>query len=68
MTGRVVFDETGVVEVESEDDGQALIAEISDGADEGLFVRLQSWSESRHHPAMDEMRGKRVRVTVEIVE
>jgi hypothetical protein len=42
--------------------------------DNGFFVRLQSWSEitKQHripeHPFMDAIRGRLVRVTVEIIE
>lgn len=61
-----------VVEYRSEDGGQALIADIQEeGADltsPGMFVRLQSWDEKYVHENAEKFRGKRVRVTVEIIE
>lgn len=37
---------------------------ISD--DDGMFVRIQSWADSGKHPEMDKMRGKKIRVIIEI--
>ena len=56
------------VPVQAEDGGQALIAEFSGGSDTGLFVRLQSWDESKRHEEMAQLMGRRVRVTVEIID
>lgn len=65
----------GVVKPKVEDGGQAQIAEIGGESDDyadgesGMFVRIQSWCEGgKHHPEMDAIRGKRVRVTIEVVE
>jgi len=35
---------------------------------EGLFVRIQSWSNEKKHPAFEQLLGKRVRVTIETLE
>lgn len=56
---------TGRVEPEPDDGGMALTAEIGDEGE--FFVRLQSWSNDKRHPTMDALRGKIVRVTVEVV-
>lgn len=56
----------GKVECKSEDSGCALIAEI-EGNDE-FFVRLHSWSDNKNHKFMKNIKGKKVRVTVEIID
>jgi hypothetical protein len=59
----------GVLKFETEDGGQAKIAELS-REDSPLFVRVQSWVDGRDavHPQVEELAGKRVRVTIEIIE
>ncbi len=59
----------GVAKFEREDGGMARIAEISDEKS-ALFVRIQSWHEDKvpSHPEADKLEGKRVRVTIEIVD
>lgn len=54
---------TDEVELRFEDGHQAAIAEIGD--DDSLFVRLQSWSESKSHPILERLNGKKVRITIE---
>ena len=56
------------VPVERDDGGQALIAEFSSTNETGLFVRLQSWDETKRHEEMAQLMGHRVRVTVEIID
>lgn len=71
---KFVFEDT--VEFHSEDGGCALVSEnIQDphtDPNNGLFVRIQSWDERRDHPYRHVLArlldGKRVRVTVELVE
>lgn len=55
----------GKIESTAQDGGQAKIAEINDAGP--LFVRLQSWDETREHAAFAEFEGKRVRITIEVV-
>jgi hypothetical protein len=61
-------------DVDTEDSGCAKIAHICTHKDKkedeenGLFVRIQSWSELAHHPEFEELVGKKVRVTIEILE
>lgn len=59
----------GVVEVDVEDGGRAKILHVDDGDsdEEGVFVRVQSWSEAGDHAALDPLVGQRLRVTVEVV-
>ena len=55
--------------VDVQDGGQAQIVEFfSSNMGEGLFVRVHSWDPSREHPDMALIMGKRVRVTVEVLE
>lgn len=60
----------GTLRVETEDGGCAQIGDIVGDAEvtEGLFVRLQSWSDSAHHPDMDRLRGHRVRVIIDTLD
>ena len=72
----------GVGDLSAEDSGQALIVEVDDGVDEneGWFVRVQSWNETLHdeaapkqerfaHPKwVRELHGRRIRVTVEVLD
>lgn len=66
--------------IEVEDGGQALIATLGDSEDEGLFVKIQSWTNlldrykyddsalATMHPDFAELAGKRVRVTIEVID
>lgn len=56
----------GVVRYELEDSGQAMIAQI-DGEDDTMFIRIQSWDETRGHKDAREFDGKKVRVTLEVI-
>lgn len=52
-----------------EDSGCAQIYNLFDPADsddDGMFVRIQSWADGGKHPEMDKMRGKKIRVIIEI--
>jgi len=57
----------GTVETKSDDGGCALIAELFN-PDTPFFVRLHSWDETKEHPEMKQLVGKRVRVTIETEE
>jgi hypothetical protein len=62
--------ETEAAEIKYEDSGQAAIIEIGnpDDDEEAPFVRLHSWrAETREHPYLDSLVGRRVRVTVEVL-
>jgi len=50
-----------------EDSGMAQILELYDPEGDGMFVRVQDYSETREFPEFDQLRGKRIRVTVEIL-
>jgi hypothetical protein len=67
-----VFEQTvSARDVSEEDGGCAKILDIDDdgtGAEEGMFVRVQSWSEEGEHPDFDNLIGKRVRVTIEVLD
>lgn len=54
--------------VSVEDSGCAVIAELSDPQDSGLFVRIQSWSVSQEHAEIQQFLNKRVRITIETLD
>lgn len=55
--------------VEVEDSGMAKITDFTsdDGQEDGVFVRLHSWSEEAIHTEFDALVGKKVRITIETV-
>lgn len=53
-------------EVSKEDSGMAQIIEI--GGETGIFVRIQSWDETKEHQKLSTLMGKHVRVTIETVD
>jgi hypothetical protein len=55
-------------DVDTQDGGQAKIWQPQSEGGDGLFVRVQSWSEKCDHRELDQLIGKTVRVTVEIVD
>jgi len=60
---------TGLAEPEPEDQKMALIATIYDDNDDNhIFVRIQSYDETREHPVMNQLKNKKVKVTIEIIE
>jgi cold shock CspA family protein len=66
----------GLVKYDKEDGGQALIATIYEGGPEDMFVRIQSWEEEDQnnpdkepeHKTAKSLEGKRVRVTIEVID
>lgn len=65
----------GVLEITSvEDGGQALICEpfpIETGhSDEenGMSVKIQSWDEDTAHTDLNLIKGKKIRITIEVIE
>lgn len=73
VPGTEVYTIVGVIESEPqithEDRGAAMIAEVDDDIAQWC-VRIQSYDETpgAHHWIEEQIRGKRVRVTVEVVE
>jgi len=61
--------ESDAAEVRYEDTSQAAIVEVGTDTDEdeGVFVRVQSWSPSGEHPFIDSLVGRRVQVTIEVM-
>lgn len=73
---------TGKVDCDKEDGGRALIASIEDQVEPPFvptvfdnpedscefFVRLQSWDDGKEHTLMKSIQGKKVRVTIEVIE
>ena len=54
--------------VDVQDGGQAQIVEFTGNNEVGVFVRVQSWDPDKEHANIKLMMGKRVRVTVEILD
>lgn len=63
--------------IKSEDGGAALIVDFpmegKENPEEGLFVRLISWSEvdgvvEHKHPEFDQLRDKKIKITLEVIE
>jgi len=59
----------GPGELRVEDGGQAQILTVygDPDVDEGVFVRIQSWSEARQHSEMEGLVGKKLRITIEAI-
>ena len=55
-------------QVDVEDGGQALIANIEDENEPELFVRVQSWSPKCEHKTFNEILGRRIRVMIEVLD
>lgn len=57
-------------DVDVEDGGCAKIVYLdeSEGSEEGMFICLKSWTENGIHTDLDKFIGKKIRVTVEVVE
>lgn len=67
-TTEVNYDPT---DLDVEDSGQAQIysvVDLNDDEEDGMFIKIQSWSKSGKHPDMDRLKGKRIRVTVEVLD
>lgn len=56
-----------LAEVEFTDDGGRAIVIRLDGTD-GLFVRLHSWDETGRHEALQGLTGKRIEVSIRVVD
>lgn len=72
MSSKMTF-ETPNLNFDQDDNGAALfgyvppVGEPEDKMD-GLFLRVHSWDETRKHLESKELAGKRVRITVEVIE
>lgn len=71
--------ETEKLEVTIEDCGHAMIAEVGEAVQpdpvsdlvygpDPLFVRIHSWDDSLNHSEMKQLIGKRIRVTIDVIE
>lgn len=62
---------TGTLNFTTEDSGCARVARLVDNSVDRVFVRVQSWDEppgeedTPSHPEVDQLEGKKVRVTIE---
>ena len=59
------FDRT---QVASEDGNRYRGYCLSDDADNGLYVVIKSWDDNKEHVGMKSLEGKRVRVTIEVLD
>lgn len=69
-TKRIVFESQEPITFTSEDGGMALIVDNGEPENDSteMFVRIQSWDESRAHPDLRKLNGKRIRVTLEVID
>ena len=54
-------------DVEIEDGGQAMIITVvdeKDNKDNGVFVRLQSWDDTKTHEELKKLIGKKVKIVI----
>ncbi len=58
---------TGRGDISIEDGGMAQILEVSND-DSDVFVRLQSWNDDGKHTELDRLVGKKLKITVEVIE
>jgi len=69
-----VFESVQPITLESEDMGMARIIdlgepeEINCDPDKGMWVRVGSWDESGEHEEISSLAGKKIRVTLEVIE
>lgn len=66
-----IIDTIDVDLISTEDSGRAKIATLvgeEDNDDSALFVRFQSWDESKQHKEFAQFEGKRVKVTIETID
>lgn len=57
--------------INTEDKGKAKIGDLNLDQvepDDGLFVRIQSWSEQKDHHDFESLMHKKIRVTIEVLE
>lgn len=65
--GKIILE--GVVKLDSEDDGWCLVDyDFAQDDYSTFFVRLHSWDDTKEHSVIRMMEGKKVRVSVEIIE
>lgn len=66
----VIITEMKQEEIDIEDGGQALIFTATQDDEEdidGMFVRVQSWDETKKHKEMSQFIGKKIKITVEVI-
>jgi hypothetical protein len=73
MSNKIIsFIENEPLSFKTEDSGAAMIADTNgvnyDNEDSGLFVRIQSWDESLKHPLTKSLEGKKVKITIEVLD
>lgn len=74
MAKGLKFIAEATIETSTEDGGAALIAEpipfdtLNSDEDNGMFVKIQSWDEDTEHTDMQKLIGKKVRITIEIID
>lgn len=68
---KAVFEQTIIpADIAIEDSGRAKIIQIDagDGNDNGMFIGLHSWDETLQHKDFNDLIGKKIRVTIEIID
>jgi len=58
-----------ITDIDIEDGGRAMIAHMDDSdPNEKMFIRIQSWDDTKEHLKMKQLYGATVRVTIEILD
>jgi hypothetical protein len=64
----VLEQQIDAAEVDTEDGGRAKIVHFDGPPESMLFVRLQSWDDTGTHVEINALTGRRVRVTIQVLE
>jgi len=56
----------GAVEWHTEDGGRAAIGEME--LEDGMIIRIQSWDTSLLHSTVADLHGRKLRVTIEVID
>jgi len=74
MPKTIIFESELPITLTSEDSGCALMVEdgqpveVDGHPDFGMWIKITSWDESKAHTDIRELEGKRVRVTLEVLD
>lgn len=75
MAEKMIFESPELITFVSEDSGRALIVDCGEpekvdeaDKDSGMWVRIGSWDDLRIHSDIRSLEGKRVRVTLEVID
>ena len=71
---KMIFESEEPITLTSEDSGMALLVnegepcEVDGDEDTGIGIRIVSWDESKSHSSIRKLEGKRVRITLKVID